>query len=464
MRTPCALLLPPCLAVAASAFDCSISAFQAVVPSNLTISFATTVQQNGTFNVASGDIAYPTSPEGLPELCAIHVEVPSSSNSSYGFGLFLPKQWNERFLAVGNGGFAGGVNWLDMGSGVQYGFAVMSTDTGHNSTAGDISWALNAPETVIDWGYRAMHGSVVMAKTITKAYYGCGLKYSYYSGCSTGGRQGIRDIQLYPDDFNGVLAGAAAWWTSHLQTWTVKVGLYNLPVDAPHHIPVSLFPVVGAEVLKQCDGQDGLIDNIISDPAGCDFFPEALLCGPNVTNQTEAGCLTAAQIGTLYHIYNDYVTNNQTFVFPHLELGSEAQWPFLLGSSTPSSFGYEYVQMMLLNDTNWSFWDYNYSIVELADQIQPGNATAYDYNMQPFHERGGKLLMYHGLSDALIATGSSVYFYKEVLKTLQPRGIDLDSWYRFFCTFLAGPVAFLAACSLTIYSDPRDAALCRHTY
>jgi len=92
----------------------------------------------------------------------------------------------------------------------------------------------------------------------------------------------------------------------------------------------------------------------------------------------------------------------------------------------------QYVQDMLLNDTSWNFWDYNYTIVELADKIQPGNATAYDYDLSPFHAHGGKLLQYHGMSDALIATGSSVVFYKEVLKTLVPKGIELDSWYRLF--------------------------------
>ncbi|KAK3670568.1 hypothetical protein LTR78_009536 [Recurvomyces mirabilis] len=419
-------------AAAAVAFDCSPAAFQAILPTNASVAFAYPVATNATFQVPSGDVAYPVSPAKLPQLCAVHIQVASSRSSHFGFGLYLPQSWNERFLAVGNGGFAGGINWLDMAAGAHYGFATISTDTGHNSTSGDITWALDEPERVIDWGYRAMHGSVELAKQVVEQYYDCKPKYNYYSGCSTGGRQGIRDIQLYPDDFDGVLAGAPAWWTSHLQTWTVKIGLYNLPVDAPHHIPVSLFSVVGAEVLKQCDGQDGLVDTIISDPRGCDFFPEALLCGPNITNQTAAKCLMAAQIGTLYQIYNDYVDWNQTLIFPHLELGSEAQWPFLLAASAPSSYGVQYVQDMVLNDSSWNFWDFNYTIVELADKIQPGNATAYDYDLSPFHKRGGKLLQYHGLSDALISTGSSVYFYKEVLKTLVPKGIELDSWYRFF--------------------------------
>ncbi|KAK1069310.1 hypothetical protein LTR33_010921, partial [Friedmanniomyces endolithicus] len=315
--------------LAAVAFDCTPTAFQSILPQGATVAFAYPLSEGSTFQVPVGDVAYPVSPTKLPELCVVHIQVTSSATSHFGFGLFLPQTWNERFLAYGNGGFAGGINYLDMAAGVHYGFATMSTDTGHNSTSGDVTWALNKPEKIVDWGYRAMHGSVDLAKQVVEAYYNCKPKYNYYSGCSTGGRQGIRDIQLYPDGFDGVLAGAPAWWTSHLQTWTVKLGLYNLPVDAPHHIPIGLFPVVGAEVL---------VDTIISDPQGCDFFPEALLCGPNVTNQTAAGCLTAAQIGTLYLIYNDYVENNQTFVFPHLELGSEAQWPVLLSAAEPSSY------------------------------------------------------------------------------------------------------------------------------
>ncbi len=201
----------------------------------------------------------------------------------------------------------------------------MSTDTGHNSTSGDISWALNEPEKKIDFGWRAMHESVVLSKTLVNAFYGQESSYSYYSGCSTGGRQGLKEVQMFPNDFDGVLARAPAWWTTHLQTWTIKAGLYNLPISADHHISPALFTVIGAEVLKQCDAQDGVKDGIVSDPRRCDFFPEALLCGPGIQNGTEAGCLTPFQVSTLYKIYNDYVGVNQTFVFPHLELGSEAQ-------------------------------------------------------------------------------------------------------------------------------------------
>lgn len=103
------------------------------------------------------------------------------------------------------------IDMVEQGAGVGYGFATMSTDTGHNSISSDLTWSLNAPESKIDWGYRAMHNSIVLSKLIVMSYYGVASKYNYYSGCSTGGRQGLRDIQLYPEDFDGVLAGAPAW-------------------------------------------------------------------------------------------------------------------------------------------------------------------------------------------------------------------------------------------------------------
>jgi feruloyl esterase len=97
-----------------------------------------------------------------------------------------------------------------MGRFSSYGFATMSTDTGHNSTAFDGSWGLNAPESLVDWGHRAMHGSVELSKSIINSYYNIseGIRYSYYASCSTGGRQGLREIQLHPDDFDGISVGA----------------------------------------------------------------------------------------------------------------------------------------------------------------------------------------------------------------------------------------------------------------
>ncbi|KAB2578413.1 putative ferulic acid Esterase/Feruloyl esterase [Lasiodiplodia theobromae] len=425
------VVLAAASALGVQAFNCSSAALQSALPSNATVLSAVPVAGNGTYGQGAADPAYPTNPTNLPALCAVYVNVTSSSSSSFRFGLFLPTEWNERFLAVGNGGFAGGVNWLDMGAGVGYGFAVVSTDTGHNSTSGELEWALDAPEVLNDWGYRAMHGSVELGKKLATAYYSSEIKYSYYTGCSTGGRQGIRDIQLYPEDFDGVLAGAPAWWTTHMQTWTAKMGTFNLPLNGSHRIDPALFPVIEAEVVKQCDPQDGLADNIVSDPLACNFNADALLCTPT---SNSSACLTPAQLDTLSKIYGAYIDTNDTFVFPGLALSSESQWQVLLGTPTgePLSYGIDYVRYFLSQpDFRWE--DFTYAVVERADELDPGNATADAFAaMADYRARGGKLLHYHGWSDGLIATGSSLHFYQQVARALLPMGIPLDDWYRFF--------------------------------
>jgi feruloyl esterase len=431
---------------AASALECSPSAIQAALPSNAAVNFAYPIQANGTFEVSAGDTGYPTSPVGLPALCAVSVQVQSVDNTTFGFGLFLPSDWNGRFLAVGNGGFAGGINWMDMvrvkdqllvsvtdrvqAPGSRYGFATMSTDTGHNSSSSDGRWAYNQPGKVENWGHLAMHGSVVSAKSITAAFYEKEISYNYYSGCSTGGRQGLKEAERYPEDFDGILAGAPAWWTSHLQPWTVKVALYNLPTTADYHIPPTLLPAIAAEVLKQCDPQDGLKDNIISDPQGCNFRPEELLCASNVTNATATSCLTSPQIDTLYQIYTDSIGDNQTFIFPHLNLGSEGQW-ILVSGDKPNNLGPDYVKYFLGLGPDWDFYDYSEDIQRLADKLQPGDATV-GFDLSAFHGKGGKILSYHGQADGLIPTGSTPYYYNHVERTLQPQGIDMDEFFRFF--------------------------------
>jgi feruloyl esterase len=108
---------------------------------------------------------------------------------------------------------------------------------------------------------------------------------------------------------------------------SLEIGLWNLPVNGSNHIPSLLFPAISDEVLRQCDPQDGLVDSIISDPIGCNFFPEALLCTPTSNQST---CLTETQLKTLYKVYNDWIDVSDTFVFPHFMLGSEAQYGTLV--------------------------------------------------------------------------------------------------------------------------------------
>jgi feruloyl esterase len=193
--TSCFFLVPYIHNVAAT-LSCTKAAFVPYLPANTTILSATKVESGGSYGGGSQDKDFPSSATGLPALCAVQMQV-YEAHSSYMVGLFLPSTatYNQRFMTTGNTGFGGGINWPAMGTFVQYGFASMSTNSGHSSGAGDASWALNNPEALTDWGYRAMHGSVVVAKKVIAAYYGSSISYSYYSACSGGGRQGLKEVQ-----------------------------------------------------------------------------------------------------------------------------------------------------------------------------------------------------------------------------------------------------------------------------
>jgi feruloyl esterase len=262
---------------------------------------------------------------------------------------------------------------------------------------------------------------------IITSYYATpdGIRFSYYASCSTGGRQGLKEIQLHPDSFDGISVGAPAWWSTHLSAATLWTNLLNLPEDDPKHIDASKFPVIVAEMERQCDPQDGLVDGIISDPYGCNFNFEALLCTPE---SDPSLCLTPEQLTTAYKFYTDWVDTNQTYVFPSVSIGADPG--FLLGSL--SGLGLGYYRYWVHNDTEWDYTQFTYEDVQLADTIDPGYATADDFDLSPYMNRGGKILKYHGDVDSLIPAKSSIYFYNQVLQEMGPKGVNIDDFYRFF--------------------------------
>jgi feruloyl esterase len=451
MFSPCRPLILLAFSIgAASALDCSIATINAALPDNANTVFAVRVAANGTFGQGPvDDIGYPSNATNLPSLCSVLVNVTSSSSSAYTFGLFLPDNWNERFLTVGNGGFSGGVNWPAMGYGVSYGFSTMSTNTGHNSNGTTMTWGLNSPEKVKDWGYRAMHGSVDLAKKVTKAYYAEAAKYSYYSGCSTGGRQGLKEAQEYPDDFDGILTGAPSWWTNLQEPWHLRTALANLPVTGPQYIPDALFDVISDEVLRQCDSSDGVVDGVVMDYKKCNFYPEALLCAGNSTNTSS--CLTSPQLDTLYKLYEPIIDVNQTWIYPSFNLGTEKQMvaSMAIANNEPGADPLNFIKDLVLNDPSWDWHNFDYSVLQEAQLVNPGTAQADNFNLAPFHNSGGKLLIYHGLADGQIPVEASNYYYDHVKRnlTINNPGINIDDFYRYF------HVPGLQHCSGGIYNS-----------
>lgn len=241
---------------------------------------------------------------------------------------------------------------------------------------------------------------------------------------------GLKALQMFPEDYDGVFSGAPAWWTTHLQLWAVKTLTYNALSNATHSIPESMFGPISDEVVRQCGPQDGLIGIIISDPLRYTFDPLTLLCSGNSTSN----CLNPAQIDTLYYIYNDWVETNQTYVFSHYLLGTEQSRSNNIGVGATAGLETQsgYVRDLMQLGPAWTYRDLDYDAVLLSEEINQRNATADDFDLSPFYKRGGKLLHRHGLADTALAMGSSLYFYSHVVRALARYSINVDDFYRFF--------------------------------
>ncbi|KAI0132614.1 feruloyl esterase B [Xylariales sp. AK1849] len=420
----------PCFRDTTAPGQCVASTFTAVLPAGATIERVDSVSAGGTYGEGAADLGYPNNVTNLPELCAVLINVTSSPTSYYRFGLFLPTTdtWNGRVLTVGNGAFLGGINWRDMGPGPHYGFASISTDTGHLSANGDLSWALNSPETVIDWSWRAIHGSVVIGKSLIEAFYQSSITYSYYSGCSTGGRQGLKEIQLHADSFDGALIGAPNWDPAGLMPWLTRLGTLNLPAVNPKSFTtLSQFQLLASTVRTQCDGIDGLVDHIVSSPEDCDPDLTVIQCGePGVD---AANCLTPEQVETAKEVYSDYYTPDGKLVYTGLEHSSENQWDTYQLYGNPANFDTYWEKYFLYNDPSWTWQDYNDTVAYDARRINPGNATADKYDISDFRDLGGKIILYQGTSDGIISTRHSTTFYN---RTKTAMGGDIDDFFRFF--------------------------------
>ncbi|KAL2163562.1 hypothetical protein VTH06DRAFT_5620 [Thermothelomyces fergusii] len=428
----------------AKASRCSREFLGTVLPPDATLENVAAVREGGSYGEGEANVAYPVDPTDLPALCAVTVRVSSSSTSSFRFGLFLPDRWNSRFLVVGNGGFAGGINWIEIrAAGPRLGMASLSTDTGHNSTAIETAWARDEPEKKTDWGWRAIHGSTVLGKALVRAYYAPQrLTYSYYSGCSTGGRQGLKELQLFPDSFDGALIGAAAWWTSHLNPYIARASLYNFPTTDPKHLSTADMNLLAGEITRQCDLADGVQDGIVSSPDRCAPDLTVLLCSDeeegaeNPAASAKARCLSRAQLQTVQNVYRDWTLRpDNELLHPGLTFSSESEWPLLLGGTEPVPYGVGYVGDFLFDDDDDDDddgppWDwrtpFNESVVRYADEHDPGDATADDYAaLWAVGERGGKVVLYHGLADGLVPTKGTGLYWNRTLDALGgPAGVE----------------------------------------
>ncbi|KDN49057.1 hypothetical protein RSAG8_02410, partial [Rhizoctonia solani AG-8 WAC10335] len=362
-----------------------------------------------TFSTPDASLRYNSPVPNLISFCRFGAEYNTSANSKFRFELWMPspEEWNGRFAFVGNGG--------DMGIPLsKYGFAVASTDTGHNGTSEDGSFTIGNPETQIDFGYRAVHLSTEFSKKIAKHYYGKAASYNYWIGCSSGGKQGMKSIQKYPEDYDGVVAGAPAQWWTHLSGFLVHVNLLNAKNTTPGVvISTSFFPSLFDEITSQCDEIDGVKDGIITNPRRCKPDLSNLACGASTPSAfvNSNTCLSERQMTTLKAIRSNWTSSDGEFLFTTVEPGSEFGWN---GSVTgiPYQVGSDYFLYQVLNKTSKSTLIVNetelQALLDIADETNPGDIDAMNPDLRPFFNRGGKLMQFHGFGDPLIPWGGPV--------------------------------------------------------
>ena len=384
--------------------------------------------------------------EKLPAFCQVHGVLKPTPASVIHFEVWLPiDNWNGKLQVVGNGGLAGTISYPAMAAALRSGFATASTDTGH--TAAEPRTWLQDRERLIDYSYRGLHLTTVNAKTIADAYYSQKPKYAYYSGCSTGGKQGLMEAQRYPADFDGILAGDAANYWTHQMVSEVWNGVVTSSPDT--NLPKEKLQLVQDAALAACDALDGAVDGLVSDPMRCHFDPGKLQC----KGADAANCLTTAQVDAVRKIYSGPVNpRTGTKIYPGLYPGGELGWApgtVINRTTTSGVSSNDFWSYAVFQKPDWAFrsLDFDHDVQTLDEKYaQITNAT--DPNLEEFRKLGHKLIYYHGAADPLIPAQNGIDYYETVIAA--QKGLDrTQGFYRAFlvpglyhCAGGPGPIAF----------------------
>ena len=362
----------------------------------------------------------------LPAFCRVAANLKPTDDSDIRTEIWLPiSSWNGKFIAVGNGGWGGSISstaYDDMAYALRRGYATSATDDGHPDRGA--SFVLGHPEKFIDFAYRAEREMTVEAKALIKAYYGRDARYSYWNGCSAGGREGLLQAYRYPDEFNGVIAGDPAnvrrnAWALWLAERTFK--------DPVTYIPPAKYPMIHRAVLDACDANDGLKDGLIDEPEKCHVDFKALECnGPDGPD-----CLTPRQVQTAQTIISPATDSKGHVLFPRLEPGTELEWGRLAGGPNPVDLFVDQFRYIVYQDPKWDWRTFDMDRDSAKANAIDKGVDEMDPDLAAFAKHGGKLLIYHGWADQQVAPGSSIEFYKSAAK-LSGDSAAGSNWIRLF--------------------------------
>jgi hypothetical protein len=424
--------------------------------------------------VAAGAFAGPPSPfsgadlsafyKTLPAFCRVVADATPSGDSDIKIEIWLPASgWNGKLQGIGNGGFAGLIDDMELGMAVKAGYAATATDAGHTGSPIDATWALGHPEKVIDFGHRGIHEMTRVAKAVAQAYYSKAPQRSYFAGCSDGGREALMEAQRYPEDYDGILAGAPAnYWTRLLTMAATET--QALTVDPASFIPQKKIATIADAVNAACDKMDGVEDGILNDPRQCHFDPATIQCK---AGEDSDKCLTEPQVVALKAIYagpHD-LKGNQVFpgYLPGAE-GGQGGWGLWITGPAPAKslmafFAIGYWSNMVYEKADWDYKTFALDPgLKLAEEKTAKALNAIDPNLKAFQARGGKLILYHGWEDPAIPAINAVNYYESVAQKMGQH--DVDSFVRLYmvpglqhCGGGPGPGSFGQAGNLN-FEDP----------
>ena len=371
-------------------------------------------------DVAAGSFTPATAPAlklDVPAFCRVAATATPTPDSQIGLEVWVPSggAWNGKLLGIGNGGYSSVLDYPAMADGIRRGYATVATDDGH--TGEDLRFVIGHPGKAADWADRAIHAMTVAAKPVLRAYAGRLPERSYFAGCSTGGFQGLAEAQRYPEDYDGIIAGAPGYPRFNLSASFMYAWAVNHDAAGKEILTRPKLPTLNKAVTAACAGPDG----VIADPRQCHFDPASLLC----TGAETDGCLTAAQVAVVRAVYRgpENARTHQS-VFPGWDPGSEALggdpkagWTaYIVGQPEPVRL--ELWKYWAFGDPNFDYRSFDYDRdLDYADRAVPSmNAVSTD--LHRFQQRGGKLLMYYGWADNVSSARTGIDYYESLQRTV----------------------------------------------
>ena len=347
--------------------------------------------------------------DGLPDYCRVQATIAPST----GVEIRLPlSDWNRKLLFTGCGGLCGVFYTQHMPDAQARGYAVATTDMGRQlAEGGDPREWTEDPQWRVDWQYQATHRATLLAKSVIAAAYGRVQDYAYFRGCSTGGRQGLTEALMYPEDYDGVISGAPAMQmvTPHN---VFGYASSKRPDGSPVFSPESLNLLADA-VLDVCDEDDGVRDGVVPDPLACRFDPASLRC----TAGQAGDCLTAEQVDAVRKIYDGARKDDGSqFYAMGYARGSERDWitNFLQFEGRPprrAGSARFTLDQRIGPDATLAEFDFARHGVQGSPVGGMLDLGSDGRKLAAFTDRGGKILLYHGWSDTDATPASSLFFY-----------------------------------------------------